>query len=104
MTSSESELTIDRLIAAPPSAVWDAWSTPAKLEKWWIPAPIACRVIALDLRPGGGFETPMRAGSGDLQTPIPACFLYVVPERGLLMPPVLPPGWQQDALRLHAPA
>src|SRR3546814_4266140 len=77
MTSSESELTIDRLIAAPPSAVWDAWSTPAKLEKWWIPAPIACRVIALDLRPSGGFETQMREGSGDVQPHIDGCFLDV---------------------------
>jgi len=94
MTSSESELTIDRLIAAPPSAVWDAWSTPAKLEKWWIPAPIACRVIALDLRPGGGFETQMREGSGDFQPHIDGCFLDVVPERCLVFTTALRAGWQ----------
>ena len=37
---SKSELTISRHIAAPPSAVWGAWSDPAKLARWWIPAPI----------------------------------------------------------------
>ena len=59
------ELTIERFIAAPPAAVWDAWSDPAKLEKWWIPAPIECRVARLDLRPGGGPFLP-RVGEGHL--------------------------------------
>ncbi|MBB5707842.1 SRPBCC family protein [Sphingopyxis panaciterrulae] len=94
MTSSESTLIIDRLIAAPPSAVWDAWSDPAKLEKWWIPAPIACRVITLDLRSGGGFETQMREGSGDFQPHIDGCFLDVEPERRLVFTTALRAGWQ----------
>src|SRR3546814_13445767 len=47
---------ISRHIAAPPSAVWDAWSDPAKLAQWWIPAPIICRVDQLDLRPGRSEE------------------------------------------------
>jgi uncharacterized protein YndB with AHSA1/START domain len=94
MTSSESTLTIDRLIAAPPSAVWEAWSDPAKLEKWWIPAPIACRVVALDLHPGGGFETQMREGSGDFQPHIDGCFLDVEPERRLVFTTALRAGWQ----------
>ena len=59
---SKSELTIARHIAAPPSVVWDAWSDPAKLAQWWIPAPIICRVDKLDLTPGGGFVTRMREG------------------------------------------
>ena len=42
------ELTISRLIKAPPSAVWNAWSVPENLEKWWIPAPIECRVDTLE--------------------------------------------------------
>lgn len=94
MTSSESILAIDRLIAAPPSAVWDAWSDPAKLEKWWIPAPIACRVVTLDLHPGGGFETQMREGSGDFQPHIDGCFLDVEPERRLVFTTALRAGWQ----------
>jgi len=94
MTSSESILAIDRLIAAPPSAVWDAWSDPAKLEKWWIPAPTACRVVTLDLHPGGGFETQMREGSGDFQPHIDGCFLDVEPERRLVFTTALRAGWQ----------
>src|SRR3546814_3991037 len=72
---SKSELTIARHIAAPPSAVWDAWSDPAKLAQWWIPAPIICRVDQLDLRPGGGFVTRMREeGAADFQPHVDGCF------------------------------
>ena len=40
--TNDTTLTISRLIAAPPSAVWNAWSVPENLAKWWIPAPIEC--------------------------------------------------------------
>ena len=88
------ELTIERFIAAPPAAVWDAWSDPAKLEKWWIPAPIECRVARLDLRPGGGFVTRMREGGGAWQPHVDGCFLDAVPNERLVFTTVLTEGWQ----------
>lgn len=92
--SEETTLTISRLIAAPPAAVWDAWSVPEKLEKWWIPAPIECRVDTLDLRPGGGFVTRMREGDGDFQPHVDGCFLEAIPEQRLVFTTVLTEGWQ----------
>lgn len=94
MMSNDTELTIARLIKAPPAAVWDAWSDPAKLARWWIPAPIECRVDALDLRPGGGFATRMREGSGDFQPHVDGCFLEAVPEKRLVFTTVMTEGWQ----------
>lgn len=92
---SKSELTISRHIAAPPSAVWDAWSDPAKLAQWWIPAPIACRVDKLDLRPGGGFVTRMRdEGAADFQPHVDGCFLEAIPNERLVFTTVLTEGWQ----------
>ncbi|PAL23203.1 SRPBCC family protein [Sphingopyxis sp. GW247-27LB] len=88
------ELTISRLIAAPPAAVWDAWRDPAKLEKWWIPAPIECQVARLDLRPGGGFVTRMREGGGDWQPHIDGCFLDAVPNERLVFTTVMTERWQ----------
>ena len=92
--SNETELTISRLIKAPPSAVWDAWSDPAKLAAWWIPAPIECRVDTLDLRPGGGFVTRMREGDGAFQPHVDGCFLEAVPEKRLVFTTVLTEGWR----------
>lgn len=91
---SKSELTIARHIAAPPSAVWDAWSDPAKLAQWWIPAPIECRVDKLDVRPGGGFVTRMREGDGDFGPHVDGCFLEAIPNERLVFTTVLTEGWQ----------
>ena len=94
MPTEKSELTIGRYINAPPALVWKAWSTPEHLAKWWIPAPIECQVIKLDLRPGGGFETRMRQGDGAFQPHVDACFLDIVPEARLVFTTLLTEGWQ----------
>ena len=92
---SKSELSISRHIAASPAAVWDAWSDPAKLARWWIPAPIECQVVTLDLRPGGGFVTRMREeGATDFQPHVDGCFLEAIPEQKLVFTTVLTEGWQ----------
>lgn len=88
------ELTIARFINAPPSLVWKAWSEPDQLARWWIPAPIECKVVKLDLRPGGGFVTQMREGSGAFQPHVEGCFLEIVPEARLVFTTVLSEGWQ----------
>lgn len=92
--TSQTELTIDRLIAAPPAAVWKAWAVPANLEKWWIPAPTECRVDKLDLRPGGGFVTRMREGGGEFQPHVDGCFLEAIPNERLVFTTQLTEGWQ----------
>jgi len=94
MPVEESELTISRFIKAAPAVVWKAWSTPEQLEKWWIPAPIECKVIKLDLRPGGAFETRMREGGGAFQPHVDGCFLEIVPDTRLVFTTVLTEGWQ----------
>lgn len=93
--TNDTTLTISRLIAAPPSAVWNAWSIPENLAKWWIPAPIECQVVTLDLRPGGGFVTRMREDSaGDFQPHVDGCFLEAIPNERLVFTTVLTEGWQ----------
>ncbi|MGE0627768.1 MAG: SRPBCC family protein [Hyphomicrobiaceae bacterium] len=94
MSAENSELFITRLIDAPPAKVWKAWSIPEHLARWWIPAPIECRVIKLDLRPGGGFETRMREGNGDWKPHVEACFLEVVPNQRLVWTTCLSEGWR----------
>ena len=94
MATENNELAISRFIDAPPAVVWKAWSDPAHLEQWWIPAPIACKVIRLDLRPGGGFETRMREGAGEFKPHLEGCFLDVVPGQRLVFTTALAEGWR----------
>ncbi|MBL7495628.1 SRPBCC domain-containing protein [Frankia sp. CNm7] len=73
----ELDLTLERLIQAPRAAVWKAWTDPANLERWWLPAPTLCRVDRLEIRPGGAFVTRL-SDDGTAFTPhLDACFLVV---------------------------
>lgn len=89
-----SELSISRIITAPRSAVWRAWAEPLQFEKWWIPAPMVCRVVRMDLRPGGGFETLMAEDGGAFQPHLEGCFLDVVACARIVFTTVLKEGWQ----------
>lgn len=88
------DLFIERQIDAPPARVWEAWSQPEHLAQWWIPKPLECDVVALDLRPGGGFVTRMREAGGAFQPHLDACFLDVDPGRGLVFTTCLTEGWR----------
>lgn len=94
MPNDATTLTIARHIKAPPATVWRAWREPDLLAKWWIPAPTQCQVVKLDLHPGGGFETRMRADDGPFQPHVNGCFLDIVPARRLVFTTVLTKGWQ----------
>lgn len=94
MTARKVELTISRFIKAPPATVWKAWSRSEHLAKWWIPDPIECKVIKLDLHPGGGFETRMREGGGEFQPHVEGCFLDIAPEQRLVWTTTLAEGWK----------
>ncbi len=72
------ELTVSRLIRAPRARVWRAWADPVSFAQWWIPAPTQCRVVEMDLRPGGSFVTEMSENGGPFVPHVIACFLDVV--------------------------
>ena len=64
------EIEIRRVYNASPQRVWDAWTRPDELAKWWgkrgwnaIPES-----IVLDVRPGGTFRVTTVDGSGRQMT------------------------------------
>ena len=48
-------LRVERVFAAAPDAVFDAWTNPAVLERWWGPAPGWRSGCEVDLRVGGRY-------------------------------------------------
>jgi uncharacterized protein YndB with AHSA1/START domain len=58
---------LERTFAAAPEQVFDAWTSPAVLERWWAAAPTwtspGCEV---DLREGGRYLLRMRDEDGEL--------------------------------------
>lgn len=90
----ELDLTISRIIKAPRSAVWNAWTVPASFEKWWIPEPARCRVAAMELQPGGAFVTEMSEDGGAFQPHLSGCFLAVDERRRIVFTNALFGGWR----------
>ena len=53
---SVTPLRLRHTFAAPPEAVFDAWTDPEVLRRWWAPTPTwDCAGCDVDLRVGGGY-------------------------------------------------
>lgn len=90
----ELDLTISRIIKAPRAVVWRAWTEPASLEQWWLPAPARCKVAKLELRPGGAFETRMSENGGPFVSHVTGCFLAVDDRERIVFTDTLTGGWR----------
>ena len=71
------DLSLDRVIRAPRTALWNAWTDPNLFAQWWIPAPTLCRVDRLDVRPGGALVTRMSDDGTEFVPHMDATFLVV---------------------------
>lgn len=90
----ELDLSVTRIIAAPPSAIWSAWTDTAKFEQWWVPAPQVCRVKEMVLRPGGTFVTEISEDGGEFGPQITGCFLAVDELERIVYTDALVAGWR----------
>jgi len=84
------ELSITRLIDAPPATVWRVWTE--WLEEWWAPKPWTTRVVENDLRPGGR-SAMMMTGPGGESSPMEGVFLEVAPHRRIVFTNAFKAGW-----------
>src|SRR5688500_5098965 len=58
--TADRELVITRILDAPRSLVWAAWTDPQQVARWWGPHGMTTPVCEMDLRTGGIFRTVMR--------------------------------------------
>jgi uncharacterized protein YndB with AHSA1/START domain len=61
---SAREIHITRLYDAPVQAVWDAWTDPVQVAKWWGPRGFTITTHARELRVGGTWEYTMHGPDG----------------------------------------
>lgn len=81
---TELDLVIERVIRAPRSSVWNAWTDPGLFAQWWIPEPYACRVDYFAAKSGGGFVTQMSEDGATFVPHMDAAFLVVAHEHRLV--------------------
>ena len=88
------DLTISRVIKAPRSVVWSAWTNPASFEQWWVPEPAKCKVVEMDLSAGGSFMTRISENGGDFMPHVSGCFLAVDQLERIVFTDALLGGWR----------
>ena len=49
-------IVLTRIIGAPRDQVYEAWTQPEHVTRWWDPAGKPLAVCVIDLRPGGAFQ------------------------------------------------
>jgi uncharacterized protein YndB with AHSA1/START domain len=59
------QVEITRVIEAPRDDVFQAWTDPAELRRWWGPGEFTCPEADVDLRPGGSYRLVMQPSAGD---------------------------------------
>ena len=88
------DLEITRIIKAPRAKIWDAWTKPEQFAQWWIPEPALCRVLELDVRPGGAMITEMNEDGTGFVPHMQACYLDVEAGRHIVFTNALTGGWR----------
>lgn len=62
--SKPNELYIERIYDAPVKVVWDAWTDPKQVAKWWGPRGFSITTHSKDLRVGGHWSYTMHGPDG----------------------------------------
>ena len=62
--SNSNDIKITRIYDAPVEAVWDAWTDPNQVAKWWGPRGFTLTTHSKDLRVGGSWSYTMHGPDG----------------------------------------
>lgn len=62
--SAEREIVISRIFDAPRELVWNAWTDPKHVVKWWGPRGFTTTIEEMDVRPGGVWRHTMHGPDG----------------------------------------
>jgi len=66
MASSKREVNFTRIFNAPRELVWNAWTKPEQMAKWWAPDMFTIPVCELDVRPEGKLRINMKGPDGTI--------------------------------------
>ncbi len=87
------DLKLQREVTAIPEFLWDGWTKPEILKKWFCPLPWKTIECEIELVPGGIFRTVMQSPEGQ-KFPSTGCMLEIIPNRKLVWTSALGPGFR----------
>jgi uncharacterized protein YndB with AHSA1/START domain len=97
---SAQEITITRVFDAPRELVWEAWTKPEQLARWWGPAGWTNRLetITMDVRPGGSFRVSSVSDSDGTEMTSEGVYREVVEPERLVLDESAEDAWHQGAV------
>lgn len=81
--SPDREIVSARVFDSPRDKVYDAWTDPAKLARWWGPKDFTNEFETFDPRPGGAWRFTMRGPDGTAY-PQHSVFVEVVAQKRIV--------------------
>lgn len=96
MAPSERDLVLRRIIDAPAEKVFQAWTDPEMIVKWFTPPPYKTTSADLDPRPGGRFFVMMQGPKGE-ELPNPGVYLEVVKNKRIVSSDAYTAAWKPSA-------
>jgi uncharacterized protein YndB with AHSA1/START domain len=61
---ADREIVITRVFDAPRELLWNAWTDPRQVVRWWEPRGFTTTVHEMDVRPGGRWAQTMHEPDG----------------------------------------
>jgi len=93
------DLVLERTLDAPRKLVWEAYTNPEHLKRWFAPKPFEITEMELDLKPGGIFRLRMVGPEGfDTGHGNAGCVLEVVDQEKLVWTSALGPEFRPATL------
>ena len=91
------DLVLERTLDAPVELVWQAYTDPEHMKRWFAPKPYEVTELELDLTPGGIFRLRMVGPDGfDTGHGVPGCVLEVIQRQKLVWTSALGPGYRPN--------
>ncbi|MBL0372087.1 SRPBCC family protein [Rhizobium sp. KVB221] len=92
-TAADHELVLVRTFDAPAAKIYEAWTNPEILKKWFAPLPFTTPEAKLDVRVGGESTIVMQDEAGN-RYPNTGVYLELVPNRKIVMTDAFTAGWR----------
>ena len=91
----ETDLVLDREIAAPRDLIYTCWTTPEHLVHWFVPKPHRVTACRLDVRVGGACNTTFEVDGNLMENN--GVYLEVIPNEKLVFTDTYTEGWKPAA-------
>jgi uncharacterized protein YndB with AHSA1/START domain len=94
------ETTITRVFDAPRELVWNAWTEPEQLARWWGPRGWSTppEAVTMDVRPGGAFRVPSVSDEDGSEMTVEGVYLEVNEPERLVFEEASENSWHEGAV------